>query len=95
MTLFIDETLIAPLFIFTGPANVLAPDNVNVPAPTFVKPNEPEITPDIVIGPFAFATPMDDADPSTTLFEISAAVVVELLIMAPADDKPVPFIVNV
>ena len=84
-------TLTVPTEIVSAPVKVFVPDNVSVPVPILVRPiNEPEITPDIV-PVVELATCTVDAAAIPTFPERVAAAV---KFTAPADNTPVPEIVN-
>jgi hypothetical protein len=59
-------TVVVPVYVFVD-----APEYVNVPAPCFVTPNEPDTTPDIVAD-LPVATPTVEVDPSVTAPDNSA-----------------------
>jgi hypothetical protein len=59
-------TLRAPALILVGPAYVLAPDSVSVPAPILVSPPLPDIVPENVVLVLSLPV-VSMAEPSVTL----------------------------
>ena len=84
-------TLTVPAEIVSAPVKVFVPDNVKVPAPVFVRPRDvPETTPDRIPF-FELATCTVESAAMATVPESVADAV---KFSTPADDTPVPEIVN-
>ena len=80
------EIVVAPVYVFVD-----EPDNVKVPAPVFVRPRDvPETTPDRIPF-FELATCTVESAAMATVPESVADAV---KFSTPADDTPVPEIVN-